>query len=163
MDGGVLGALDLASIAESAFEEGCIGETIAALEARVACGDAVVDEVRAALAKIAEDETRHAELAWRFVRWAASRDAEVIRRVERALARAMERHQHAPHGCADDAPEDFAAHGRLSSSARTELRLACLRSVIAPLVSAMRLASLPSDVHSTTRRAMDDPPVPLRG
>jgi hypothetical protein len=135
MDGGVLGALDLASIAESAFEEGCIGETIAALEARVACGDAVVDEVRAALAKIAEDETRHAELAWRFVRWAASRDA----------------------------PEDFAAHGRLSSSARTELRLACLRSVIAPLVSAMRLASLPSDVHSTTRRAMDDPPALSRG
>lgn len=50
--------------------EGCIGETLAALElgaAALACEDA---ELSSALRAIAADESRHAALAWRFVAWA---------------------------------------------------------------------------------------------
>ena len=45
---------------------------------------------RAALARIAEDEARHAELAWRFVSWAlATGDVEVRAAVSAAFERGL--------------------------------------------------------------------------
>jgi len=60
----------LVALACDTFREGCVGETIAALTAlrsRRGCAAPAVD---AALSAIAEDETRHAELAWATVAWA---------------------------------------------------------------------------------------------
>ncbi len=58
--------------------EGCTRETFGALVAHHQAAHAQDDEVRGALARIAEDETRHAELSWEIERWAWSRlsDAE---------------------------------------------------------------------------------------
>jgi hypothetical protein len=50
---------------------GCVGETVAALTAVEQLGVATDPEVRAALERIAEDEARHAELAWRIAAWTA--------------------------------------------------------------------------------------------
>jgi hypothetical protein len=50
--------------------EGCIGETMAAVEAEEALASTKDPVVRAVLARIARDETRHAELAWRTAAWA---------------------------------------------------------------------------------------------
>ena len=55
------------------IREGCIGETVAAVEAAEALEHAVDPMVRDALARIAKDELRHADLAWQFVRWALDR------------------------------------------------------------------------------------------
>ncbi len=73
------GALDMTAVLDDAspravFErlvrEGCIGETVAALEAAEAREHATDPAVRAVLETIARDETRHAELAWRTLSWA---------------------------------------------------------------------------------------------
>jgi hypothetical protein len=67
---GALDAMDVEAIVRSAIREGCIGETIAAAQAAAARDVCTVPEVREILARIADDEARHAALAWRFVRWA---------------------------------------------------------------------------------------------
>ncbi|MBL9103303.1 MAG: ferritin-like domain-containing protein [Myxococcales bacterium] len=52
------------------IREVCVGETLAALEAREAAARATDPALAHALARIADDERRHAELGWRFARWA---------------------------------------------------------------------------------------------
>jgi hypothetical protein len=68
----------LADIVDLVLAEGCFGETIAALDALDAA-DAASDPVSVeAYARIARDEQRHAELAFRFLRWALPRDAGTV-------------------------------------------------------------------------------------
>lgn len=50
--------------------EGCIGETLAAVRVGEQARLATDPALRAALRKIAEDEARHAELAWQILAWA---------------------------------------------------------------------------------------------
>jgi hypothetical protein len=69
----------LAAIAASAVEEGCIGETVAAVIASEQLARATDPAVRAALARIASDEARHAELAWRTVTWAVRTGGSEVR------------------------------------------------------------------------------------
>jgi len=86
---GALDACSLRDIVVTTIREGCIGETVAAIEAAEALEHATDPAVRAALARIAQDETRHAALAWRFVRWAVDRGGDDLRRVaQRELMRA---------------------------------------------------------------------------
>jgi hypothetical protein len=61
---------DAASIVYATVREGCLGETASALVAAAARDAATDPAIRAALERIAEDELRHAELAWRTVAWA---------------------------------------------------------------------------------------------
>ncbi|HKQ70300.1 MAG TPA: ferritin-like domain-containing protein [Polyangiaceae bacterium] len=92
------GRLDIqGALAESSFDdilvgtirEGCIGETVASMRAAEALEHAQDTDVREALTRIARDEARHAELAWKFVRWALERGGESARRVaEREFAAA---------------------------------------------------------------------------
>lgn len=86
-------ARSLADAVTAAVVEGCIGETLAAAvvaeQARL-CTDA---ELASELGRIAEDELRHAELAWRFVAWAVKQwgaRTSVQAAFEAALARAVE-------------------------------------------------------------------------
>ena len=62
-------AWSVTALVTEAFHGGCVGETRAALElrARAALGDEVERE---ALLRMADDEERHAELAFRTVAWA---------------------------------------------------------------------------------------------
>lgn len=70
---GSLAETSLVEMVALAIREGCVGETIAALEAREAAEHADDPVIRAALLRISADETRHAELAWQFVQWALER------------------------------------------------------------------------------------------
>jgi hypothetical protein len=86
---------ELEQVAVSAVLEGCIGETLAAVQAAEQLARATDPAVRGALATIAEDEARHAELAWRFVAWAIGAGGEPVRRAvlaafDSALASAPE-------------------------------------------------------------------------
>ncbi|PRQ02655.1 ferritin-like domain-containing protein [Enhygromyxa salina] len=54
--------------------EGCIGETLAALELGTVAQHCDDPELAAALQAIADDEARHAALAWRFVQWGLRRE-----------------------------------------------------------------------------------------
>jgi hypothetical protein len=77
---------DLLEVVLLTFREGCVGESSAAHEAR-RMAEAVVDpSLRAVLERIADDEERHAVLAWRFVAWAlASCGAELATELGREL------------------------------------------------------------------------------
>jgi hypothetical protein len=65
-----LDVTSLADIVDLVILEGCIGETTAALEALESAETATDPVIRHAYARIAADEQRHAELAFRFVQWA---------------------------------------------------------------------------------------------
>jgi hypothetical protein len=67
--------------------EGCVRETFAALVAMHQAAVAKDQRVRSAMRRIAEDETRHAELAWAIHRWAMPRLSEAGRRTVRESQR----------------------------------------------------------------------------
>jgi hypothetical protein len=60
---------DPVALALAVFEEGCIGEGVAAIRAGVAAAEAEDPDARRVLEQIAVDERRHAALAWRTLRW----------------------------------------------------------------------------------------------
>lgn len=66
-----------------AFEEACLGETTAVAEALVALEYATDPEVTATLERIVEDESRHAELGYKFVAWALARSGCSVREARR--------------------------------------------------------------------------------
>ena len=94
------GALDIRGAAEdqslehsvlACVREGCIGETLAALELRQAARVCEDRRLGDALERIADDELRHASLAWRFVQWALEQAPELrpsVARVFETLGRA---------------------------------------------------------------------------
>jgi hypothetical protein len=70
---------DLPAIAAEVAMEGCIGETVATVQALDALAAATDPAVRAVLEATVEDETRHAELAWRFLAWAVDAGGDATR------------------------------------------------------------------------------------
>ncbi|MEO9231703.1 MAG: ferritin-like domain-containing protein [Polyangiaceae bacterium] len=60
----------LARLAVETFEHGCVGETMAAWDAREKLAQYNDPTVRGVLGRVAADEESHAELAWRAVAWA---------------------------------------------------------------------------------------------
>ena len=119
----------LAAVAASTVEEGCIGETVAALVAAEQLSVATDPAVRAALAVIAADEARHAELAWRTVAWAVQTGGDVVRAaVEGALHGAL-----AGGGPGASAmPAGLLAHGRLDDATRAQAVKSALEEVVLP-------------------------------
>ena len=71
---GAFAEADLEQLTLACVVEGCIGETLAALELATTaarCSDRGLAEL---LQSIADDEARHAGLAWSFVRWVLARE-----------------------------------------------------------------------------------------
>jgi hypothetical protein len=152
---GALGAVELLEVVDMVVAEGCIGETAAALEARWAAESATEPEVRAVLLGIADDESRHAALAWEFVAWAAQRDAQVPARVRAAIdAARREQALSAPdaRGARADASHSkaLAAHGVLSESARSDARAVVLREILPELAASLG-ARLPAGAAALQR------------
>lgn len=83
LEGDVLGDEDLEGLVVETVKEGCVGETLASYEAWMALARTDSGLVQRTHAMIADDEARHAELAWAFVRWAIDRGGESVRRAAR--------------------------------------------------------------------------------
>ncbi len=80
----------LAAIARENVVEGCVRETFGAAIALAQATTAGDPRVRAAMRPLAEDEMRHAELAWRVQRWIERRlDPRARARVSRERTRAV--------------------------------------------------------------------------
>lgn len=123
--------------------EGCIGETIAALTARAQLDVAGDDDVRRGLCRIAEDEERHAALAWRFVAWALSVGGASVRMaVQQAFEEGMQQvraHKNAEMpGIDENAWHHF---GRLTGKEMDQVAEQALTEAILPSV-AMLLADV---------------------
>jgi rubrerythrin len=70
--------MTLRELAIETFVDGCVGETTAAYEAACEAEVEPDPEVRAVLAKISEDEARHAELAWQIAAWCVAQDRSIV-------------------------------------------------------------------------------------
>ena len=124
--------VDLVAFAVATFVDGCVGEGAAALIAREAAAGCVDPHLRAALTRLADDEQRHAELAWSTVAWAVHRgglDVAVALRVAFAGLASV------------DAPEapagDLVAWGRLDVAREAHIRAQSIADVVAPCLTAL--------------------------
>ena len=145
VDGGIEVSSDLADIAARAAFEGCVGETVAAVQAQEQLSRAADPEVIEVLAAIAREEAAHAELAWRTVAWAIDRGGKPVRDAVAgaiaAAARAALRDVEHAHTEGHPALE---AHGRLSAPAIREARRRAVEEVVMPCAERL-LASPPRD------------------
>ena len=171
-----LGVESLASLARLTFMEGCVGETCAALEAAEALACATDAPVRQALELIAEDERRHAELAWRFIAWALESDpsGDVRRALQLELAglragvgttdAAEPRAQAATVGAPSDIERaadgarslvhafELTDHGRLSDEQRRRLARVAIAEVVLPCADGLLRSHSPVAQSSLTAR-----------
>ncbi len=136
----IQGAASLAELAVAALEEGCFGETMAAVAAsaqRDAASDPAVVE---ALSIITEEESRHAELGFRIVAWALSEGGPAVKNaLQKAFVAQLEafaRPQQA--GCsAEKIANSERAHGRLSNSDLANERHRAVEEVVIPALSSL--------------------------
>jgi hypothetical protein len=120
----------LADFAARAASEGCIAETIAALQLHAAADAAANPAIAALLRQTAEEESRHALLAYRIVAWAIGEGGEAVRDSVAAVFATAASHVGFGPCPADD--EDLRAHGILSRRERHDLAALALREVVAP-------------------------------
>ncbi|WP_437904614.1 ferritin-like domain-containing protein [Sorangium sp. So ce327] len=136
-------AADLAALARAAAEEGCVGETVAAVIAAEQRARAEDPAVRAALEVIAEDEARHAELAWLTVAWAIGAGGEPVRRavaeVFEAAAASLGRPPPPGAEPGGGRAAALAAHGHLGVAEARALQGAALAQVVLPSARALGL------------------------
>jgi hypothetical protein len=141
---GALDPVDLLDIVRLVIDEGCAGESIAALEACAAADLATDRSVKPLLAEIAADETRHAELAFRFVAWAAERDARVAGVVRLQIAKLLAEDGSALDSACDGGTlgetEVLLAHGVLDAANRRLVRSTALRDVVVPALRALAVS-----------------------
>lgn len=127
---------DLAEAVALTVHEGCVGETLAASLAQSAARNATAPLVRSTLEIIAADEARHAELAWRFVRWALQYD-DSLRAVAGAAFNAALCQLPEPVQPRDVDAKAFRAYGRLDATSHRAAVLACRREVLWPCAVAL--------------------------
>jgi len=136
LSGTVLGAVSLEELAREAFWEGCVGEVAAALVLREEAALAKTGTLRDLLTKMADDEERHAELAFRTVSWALSRDAGAVRAVLLAAQAEIERELAAASVHMSPSSERELV-GVTSHAERAAIRARALREVVAPCLAAL--------------------------
>lgn len=129
---------DVVSILRRVIREGCVGETVAAVEAGEAATRASDPVVRKALETIAADESAHAELAWRTVKWALQTfGADVRDAIRDEMARLVEELGTAYETRKTDWDQELLDHGVVTTNVRGSIRRAALRQVVVPCLGAM--------------------------
>jgi len=130
----------LEQIVLNTIREGCVGETVAAIEAREASEHVSDPALRALLLEISEDETRHAELAYCFVQWALTLgDATLRSAVEREFAGLAARPAFA-HEALTDEDNERLQHGIVPEVMRRAIRDRAIAQVILPCSRALLAA-----------------------
>jgi hypothetical protein len=144
----IAGALDegsdIGAIIRLVIREGCVGETVAAVEAGEGEEKAMDPVVRDVLGMIASDESEHAELAWRTVRWALGAFGDEVRTAVLKEIELIEAELRG-HPAASRSPRDevLLRHGIVTSAARGPMRRAVLRSAVLPCLNALLEDALP--------------------
>ena len=134
LEGDVVGERTLAAVAAETMRDACVGETLATAEAREAGERAVDPAIRHAMSVLVRDEQRHAELAWRFVAWAAEVGGAPIRKLLRDTFEAAVT-ANAP-SLDPDAPH-FPGLGHLSPAESARVRAATIDATLWPAMRAL--------------------------
>lgn len=133
---------DLAALAAATAREGCVGETVVALLAAEALRDAEDPAVREVLAVVAADEARHAEIAWRAVRWMVEAGGEPVRAAVAAVFEDVAARGVAPPEVTFGASEDvLARHGRIRPEAVRAMVARAIEEVVLPVGRAVARAA----------------------
>ncbi len=130
--GPVVIVADLPTIAAEAALEGCIGETVATVQALDALAATTDPAVREVLEISVADETRHAELSWRFLAWAIDQGGPATR--EAVLAAFAGFRPAPPRVEALDGVDLalYAAHGRQSAAEGRAIAERAMAEIIQP-------------------------------
>lgn len=152
------GALDgatLQDIVVTTILEGCVGETVAALEAAEAAQHAADPAVRAVLQQIHADELRHAELAWQFLAWAlgqgtAAEQAALHRTVVKTFAMLGEPVLEACREQSTALDRALLDHGVMSAALQDEVRRQAIVAVVQPCAEAL-LATTVTSRHTVAQ------------
>ncbi len=135
------GAIDdfrVESILRTTILEGCVGETMAALEARAALEVCRDQGVCAVLEQIAVDEERHAALAWKVVSWIVAERPDLLGEAERAFGQAV-----AKRASSGDQQPGAPALGVLSSEQLRRIHADALDNVVIPCAEGLFRRHLP--------------------
>ncbi|MCA9628455.1 MAG: hypothetical protein KC766_12345 [Myxococcales bacterium] len=138
--GALAADFDLTALAVSTALEGCLGETLSALEAERCAELAQPPAVKTALEIIAKDEAAHAELAWAFLRFACEVGGEEATRAVRESFGPALRASAATatkYACADPEVNGF---GFLDPEQAVRVRQQALAEVLIPAAKALGLA-----------------------
>jgi hypothetical protein len=146
----------LEDIVRLVVREGCIGETVAAMEAAEARAYATDAAVCSALDTIQNDETAHAQLAWQFVQWALTHRAAgaalhsvVADEFDRAITSESVAHPEST----ELHPAALAHFGVLSRGTRAAVRAAALAEVVAPCAAELLRATRLEHTETPETRA----------
>jgi len=125
---------DRAAVLRGLIEEACVGEAIGVAEA-LAFADAATDPaIAAVLSRIAEEEERHAALAWRALHWMLEgADEEMLTIARQSFARATRDMRHDPIVEGPVAPE----LGLWSGAQIGSVRRRALDEVVGPCAQAL--------------------------
>ena len=135
---------DARDLLVSTIVEGCINETLAASEAAWLSESCRVASVSEALAQIAEDEGRHAALAWRTIRWILSEHPELAQVAASTFATGLPTEGPEPVGPRDDVW--LAGYGCMPAHESRRLARDVWREVITPCATALLRAEACGDV-----------------
>ncbi len=129
---------DLATLAAATTREGAVGETIVALLAVEALQTATDPAVRHVLDVIARDEARHAELAWRSVRWMIAAGGRPVSAAVQAVFHDVAARGVTPPEVTFGASESvLAAHGRIRPAAVDRMVRRAMVEVVTPCGAAL--------------------------
>jgi hypothetical protein len=131
----------LAALAKSTFVDACVGESVASASLAESARQATDPALRDALSRMAADEERHAELAWRIVAWTLRDGDEEVRSV---LADAM-----------DEVVAELVSLSRSGApqSPARSLRATVLREIVLPCTVALLTSKEPTTFESPTLSA----------
>jgi len=137
----------LEAIMKLVLREGCVGETVAALEALEAAAVAHDPALKRVLLRIAQDEQAHAELAFKFLAWAVTRSSlESRTELEHEARRALDDFEAAALARpAEPRGDSAASDGILGTEALRAIHLGAVREVVEPLLAA--LLNQPTSAH----------------
>jgi hypothetical protein len=139
------GPRTLADAVRAAVREGCVDETVSAIDAAEACALASDPAIRSVLGRIAADEWRHARLAWSFVAWALAEGGPAIRAIVDEELRVVEMLREGVLSRDETVREvgisSLERWGRLDAETRRAVRARVAREVILPCADALRRAA----------------------
>jgi hypothetical protein len=128
---------DEASILVAAIEEGCVGETLAAIQADWTVDKIHHDEIKQALLEIADDEGEHALLAWRFVDWMLETRPHLVPVARETFARMWMTHKDPYASGASERELAALSHGYLSPLIERRIRTHAFHHVVVPCAEAL--------------------------
>ncbi|HMJ54141.1 MAG TPA: hypothetical protein VK540_18800 [Polyangiaceae bacterium] len=159
---GALEASSLRDVVVAAIREGCLGETVSAVQAAEVRQYVTEPALCAVLTTIADDETRHAQLSWRFVQWALERgDEELVQVARDEFARLRADVDPVPLPALDADELALLAGGAMPERLGAHIRRECVKHIIVPCAAAL-LARRSPHAAPRAREETSAPPLASR-